>query len=178
MFNSYSYHGGNTSQTTNINAVSGAILKNHPKSWFERFGLRSERAERLFTEGGDKGTKQTDKEILGTTYYITEDNPDNAITILQMVICGDMEVIAECVYTKDLISETPVKVPVSDVLPELRINDLIEISNNPEMRYFLNNEFRIFGDIINPDENHEFKKYEITAVWREIDGDFRCIYRR
>ena len=86
MFNSYSYHGGNTSQTTNINAVSGAILKNHPKSWFERFGLRSERAERLFTEGGDKGTKQTDKEILGTTYYITEDNPDNAITILQMVI--------------------------------------------------------------------------------------------
>ena len=29
MFNSYSYKGGNTT----INAVTGAILKNHPKSW-------------------------------------------------------------------------------------------------------------------------------------------------
>lgn len=86
MFNSYSYTGGNT--TTNINAVTGAILKNHSKSWFEIFHLRSQRATRLLTEGGDKGDKWHCKK---------------PITVLQMVICGDMEVLAECVYTEDLI---------------------------------------------------------------------------
>ena len=29
------------------------------------------------------------------------DNPDKDIIVLQMVICGDMEVIAECVYCED-----------------------------------------------------------------------------
>ena len=37
MFNTY--HAGNTIQNIKINAVTGAILKNHPKSWFERFHL-------------------------------------------------------------------------------------------------------------------------------------------
>lgn len=77
-----------------INAVTGAILKNHPKSWFERFDLKSERAKRLLSEGGDKGREWTG-------YSYKNNNPDNAITVLQMVICGDMEVLAECVYTKD-----------------------------------------------------------------------------
>lgn len=34
-------------------------------------------------------------------YTRNERDPDKDITILQMVICGDMEVIAELVYTKD-----------------------------------------------------------------------------
>ena len=89
MFNSY--HAGNTS--IKINAVTGAILKNHPKSWFERFNLNSNRANRLLSEGGDRGCEWTG--------YRYKDNPDNAITVLQMVICGDMEVMAELVYTKD-----------------------------------------------------------------------------
>ena len=29
------------------------------------------------------------------------DNPEKDITVLQTVICGDMEVMAELVYTKD-----------------------------------------------------------------------------
>ena len=83
------YHGGNVSNTVKINAVSGAILKNHPKSWFERFNLRSDRAKELFKEGGYE--------------FWTYDNRANkiAITVLQMVICGDMEVMAELVYTSD-----------------------------------------------------------------------------
>ena len=88
MFNTY--HAGNHTNNTNINAVTGAILKNHPKSWFERFNLRSDRAKRLLIEGGDKGND-----------YRGYANPANAITVLQMVICGDMEVMAELVYTKD-----------------------------------------------------------------------------
>lgn len=103
MFNTY--HAGNQSysSSTKINAVTGAILKNHPKSWFEKFHLDSERAKKLMAEGGYKGHKNeyswTDSR--GYEYYRDVENPENAITVLQMVICGDMEVIAECVYTKD-----------------------------------------------------------------------------
>ena len=78
MFNSYN------NQSIKINAVTGAILKNHPKSWFERFHLRSDRAKILMNEGGHK------------SYDL-----DYSIVILQMVICGDMEVMAELVYRKD-----------------------------------------------------------------------------
>lgn len=65
----------NSTNETNIklNAVNGAILKNHPESWFERFHLKSKRADALL----NSGNKNT--------------------VVLQMVICGDMEVIAECV---------------------------------------------------------------------------------
>lgn len=31
----------------------------------------------------------------------TVDDPDKNIVVLQMVICGDMEVLAELVYAKD-----------------------------------------------------------------------------
>ena len=91
MFNNY--HAGNYTNNIEINAVTGAILKNHPKSWFERFNLKSRRAELLFREGGYKFSKY-------------DDNADKTgITILQMVICGDMEVMAELVYTKDYEAE-------------------------------------------------------------------------
>lgn len=82
MFNSY-----HTTQSTKINAVSGAILRNHPKSWFRRFNLKSSLADSLLTPGGHRAEswRENDKDII----------------VLQMVICGDMEVIAECVYRKD-----------------------------------------------------------------------------
>ncbi len=92
MFNTY--HAGNCTQSVKINAVTGAILKNHPKSWFERFHLESIRANNLLTEGGHKG-----KDFFYSNEY--ELNPEKDIIVLQMVICGDMEVIAECVYRKD-----------------------------------------------------------------------------
>ena len=94
MFNTY--HACNHTQNVSINAVTGAILKNHPKSWFERFHLKSDRAKELLTEGGHHFDRyrQTDKfEKYG------------GIIVLQMVICGDMEVMAELVYTKDYNNE-------------------------------------------------------------------------
>ena len=102
MFNTY--HAGNHTNNIKINAVTGAILKNHPKSWFERFHLNSNRAKELLTEGGHKCTEQ--KYHFGDDwnskgYYTTENLPDKDIIVLQMVICGDMEVMAELVYTKD-----------------------------------------------------------------------------
>lgn len=41
------------------------------------------------------------KDIYGRHSYVTESDPDKDITILQMVICGEREVMAELVYTKD-----------------------------------------------------------------------------
>lgn len=102
MFDSYGRV--SNSQSTRINAVSGAILKNHPKSWFERFNLKSPRAEELLTEGGHKAQKSHSEEsTYRPGYYQTiwEDDKDNDIIILQMMICGDMEVIAECVHRSD-----------------------------------------------------------------------------
>lgn len=100
MFNTSNYHAGNTN--VKINAVTGAILKNHPKSWFERFNLDSNRAKALLREGGHKATKKEygRGDYRGLNGYDVHDS-DKDITILQMVICGDMEVMAECVYTKD-----------------------------------------------------------------------------
>lgn len=101
MFNTSNYHAGNHTNNVNINAVTGAILKNHPKSWFERFNLNSPRANILLTEGGHHATKKEYKD--NGQYYDSYNvsDPDKDITVLQMVICGDMEVMAELVYTKD-----------------------------------------------------------------------------
>ena len=104
MFNTY--HAGNytCNNSVKINAVTGAILKNHPKSWFERFHLNSTRAKALFQEGGHKATKEVwhkDSYSHMGGRYDHVPNPEKDITILQMVICGDMEVMAELVYTKD-----------------------------------------------------------------------------
>ena len=96
MFNSYSC---NPKQSISINAVTGAILKNHPKSWFERFHLKSNRAEALLTEGGHTAYKKEYDYNLHSERNVK--NPDKDITVLQMVICGDMEVMAELVYTRD-----------------------------------------------------------------------------
>jgi hypothetical protein len=101
MFDSYSF---NPKQCLSINAVTGAILKNHPKSWFERFHLKSKRAENLLCEGGHQATKQIWKEekwMSSGGYNATVRDSDKDITVLQMVICGDMEVMAELVYTND-----------------------------------------------------------------------------
>ena len=103
MFNTSYYHAGNCTNNIKINAVTGAILKNHPKSWFERFHLKSERAKALLTEGGHKAfdQKYEDSPLHPYGHYRDVENPEKNITVLQMVICGDMEVMAELVYTKD-----------------------------------------------------------------------------
>ena len=104
MFNTSYYHAGNHTNNFKINAVTGAILKNHQKSWFEHFHLNSDRAKQLLTEGGHKGFDRkyhSSNDWHSNGYYTNEENPDKDITVLQMVICGDMEVMAELVYTKD-----------------------------------------------------------------------------
>lgn len=60
----------------NINAISGTITKNYAKSYFERFHLKSHRSGSLLSLGSET-------------------------VVLQMMVCGDMEVIAELISLKD-----------------------------------------------------------------------------
>lgn len=107
MFDYTSVH---STQSIKINAVTGSILKNHPKSWFEQFSLKSNRAAQLLHTDGHTAKKRVyDSPKYGGPYsYGSEqlvDNPENNIIVLQMMICGDMEVIAECVRAKDFYGE-------------------------------------------------------------------------
>ena len=72
----------NTRVNFKINTCSGGIYKTYLESWFERFHLKSDRSEQLLC-----------KERYGA---------QSGKVILQMVICGDMEVIAEIIDKKDL----------------------------------------------------------------------------
>lgn len=64
------------SNTLKINACSGGIYKTYKESWFNRFNLKSMMANGLF---------QSNKSTI----------------ILQMVICGENEVIAELIKKED-----------------------------------------------------------------------------
>lgn len=80
-----------TNNTLKINACSGGIYKTYKESWFIRFHLKSDLAEKLF--------KPYDNEIK-TSGYCTKEHKEPVI-VLQMIICGDMEVIAEIIREKD-----------------------------------------------------------------------------
>lgn len=66
-----------TYNTVKVNAVSGGIYKTYRESWFERFHLKSKRAEYLL-------------------------NANKNCIVLQLVVCGDMEVMTELIDSDDL----------------------------------------------------------------------------
>lgn len=106
MFNSHSYSESYGTQNLHINAVTGSILKNHPKSWFECFDLTSQRANELLREGGHMGGIECHRYSGSFISPSSESrtpihDPEKDIVILQMIMCGDMKVLAECVYQKD-----------------------------------------------------------------------------
>ena len=68
-------------QTIKINAVSGGIVRNYKDSFFLRFHLKSPLAEQLLDEEPRYSKRK--------------------VVVLQLVICGDMEVIAELMFKSD-----------------------------------------------------------------------------
>lgn len=80
-----------------INACSGGIYKTYKESWFTRFNLKSEIAEVLF-KSYDNEIKTSPDTYDEGHYTSVHKEP---VIILQMVICGDMEVIAELIKEKD-----------------------------------------------------------------------------
>lgn len=113
MFNSYSSSTSCVKNNFRVNAVSGNLVKNHPKSWFERFNLESRRAELLFQEGGHKATKQkyVTYEYSGREHLTNVEIPKKDIIVLQAMVCGDMEVLCECIYREDFEAVEEVGVP-------------------------------------------------------------------
>ena len=98
----------NNHNSLKINACSGGIYKTYKESWFTRFNLKSDMAERLFKpyDNEIKTSKTTRekagyKNTWGDEVYRDVEHKEPVI-ILQMIICGDMEVIAELIKEKDL----------------------------------------------------------------------------
>ena len=94
MFNTNNFKAGDTN--LKINACSGGIYKTYKESWFQRFHLKSNLAESLFnnknfTEVRNGGTHY--EYGRGTVYDLEK----KEVIVLQMVICGEMEVIAELI---------------------------------------------------------------------------------
>lgn len=73
----------NTYANLKINACSGGIYKTYKESWFVKFHLDSTLAGKLFRK---------------SEAYINREE----VVILQMVICGNSEVIAEVICKNDL----------------------------------------------------------------------------
>ncbi|WP_075810306.1 hypothetical protein [Clostridium perfringens] len=77
--------------SNHINAITGAITKTYTKSFFLRFNLKSEMAERLLDHD--------------PCYYYKEEgdcwSTRHSVKVLQMVMCGDMEVLAEVIFEND-----------------------------------------------------------------------------
>lgn len=95
MFNTSNYKGGDVTNTLKINACSGGIYKTYPESWFKCFHLQSPITDILFKK------ENVYYDVIKDKYYDKHFSDVEEILILQMVICGDMEVIAELILKKD-----------------------------------------------------------------------------
>ncbi|MGJ9381517.1 hypothetical protein [Salipaludibacillus sp. CF4.18] len=62
--------------SNHVNAVTGAITKTYRQSYFKRFHLKSRLADTFFTS-------------------------DSKTIVIQMVMCGEMDVIAELIDRKE-----------------------------------------------------------------------------
>lgn len=103
MFNNTSYRGGDVTNTLKINACSGGIYKTYRESWFKKFHLDSKLAKELFTNYSYQyiETGEYHSTSWGSNNYEDPRRERKQIIILQMIICGDMEVIAELIKKED-----------------------------------------------------------------------------
>lgn len=90
MFNTYNC---TPNVATKITACSGGIYKTFRESWFENIDLESQRAKDLFDANcGD---------CHWGGYYGRERVLDRRLVVIQMIICGDKQVIAEIIREED-----------------------------------------------------------------------------
>ena len=102
----YSDNSVRNNNELNINACSGGIYKTYKESWFTRFNLESSLAKTLFKPYDNKMKVAADTSESGYCGYYTKEHKEPVI-IIQMIICGDMEVIAEVIQEKDFIKYFP-----------------------------------------------------------------------
>ena len=89
MFNSY-----NTNQKVEINAINGTLVKNYKDSFFIRFHMKSEFAEQALTENPTMSIQVTNE-------YGAKYSQNKPIVVLQVMLCGNGELIAEIMWKKD-----------------------------------------------------------------------------
>ena len=93
----------NTTNTVKINACNGGIYKTYKESWFIRFNFKSILSDKLFRKEKCFYNVRTNKfaideyELKCSSY---DDKNIYEVVVLQMIICGEDEVIAELI-TKD-----------------------------------------------------------------------------
>ena len=75
------------SQSIKINAVSGTILKNYKDSFIIRFHMKSELAKCVLSNDQDA--------------YLKRDGRKCLIVVLQVMLCGDQELLAEIMWKND-----------------------------------------------------------------------------
>lgn len=98
MFNTYSRISYNNPQTVNINAVGGTIIKNYKNSFMLRFHMKSEMVEILFSK-----EPQLLKETIhhGEYPHTWEEKIKKPIVVLQAMLCGEQELLAEVMWKED-----------------------------------------------------------------------------
>lgn len=84
----YSHYEANPTTNVKVNAVSGTLTKTFRKSFFKRFHMNSRMADYIFDE---------DKPSLKGSGYSSA--PE--IVVLQVMLCGDNEFLAELIYKED-----------------------------------------------------------------------------
>lgn len=100
MFNTY--NAGNTN--LKINACSGGIYKTYKESWFVNFSLNSCMSDKILRKEGcyyrpGYGYSTSKYKLVGTGNEGLEKVKE--IELLQMIICGEKEVIAEVICKED-----------------------------------------------------------------------------
>ena len=95
MFNSYNV---SNPQTVNINAVSGTIVKNYKDSFILRFNMLSETARLILNKEPElvrRIIKHRD------TYNDWEEKIKEPVVVLQVMLCGEQELLAEVMWKED-----------------------------------------------------------------------------
>lgn len=96
MLNTYNKYNHTHEHNIKINSCSGGIYKTYKESWFKIVDLDSELMDIL---SNHETCTYNPKENRYSKYnYNCGEKP---IVVLQMVICGEMKVIAEIMYKED-----------------------------------------------------------------------------
>ena len=100
MLNSYSSSSIKTNNLFKVNAVTGNMLKNFPKSFFKRFKLDGDMATQLFDEEQPHLSKFTREYYENSCdSYMKEEK--RHVVIIQMMMSGESEVLAEIMWKDD-----------------------------------------------------------------------------
>ena len=99
MFDNYSRNNYNNPQTVDINAVGGTIIKNYRDSFMVRFNMKSKTGEALLCKDPTM-VKRIERHI-DNTHCSWEEEIKESVVVLQVMLCGEQELLAEVMWKED-----------------------------------------------------------------------------